>query len=67
MNLSEALDAALPEIPQERLTRSRPPRLDPDLIMREDVLDGEPIIGFCNARSQFFPLSALAVATRPAV
>ncbi len=42
MNLSEALDAALPEIPQARLTRSRPPRLDPDLIVREDVLDGEP-------------------------
>jgi putative peptide zinc metalloprotease protein len=45
MNLSEALDAALPEIPQVRLTRSRPPRLDPDLIVHEDILDGEPIIG----------------------
>jgi putative peptide zinc metalloprotease protein len=45
MNLSEALDAALPEIPRARLTRSRPPQLDPDLIVREDVLDGEPIVG----------------------
>ncbi len=45
MNLSEALDAALPEIPQARLTRSRPPRLDPDLVIHEDMLDGEPIIG----------------------
>ncbi len=45
MNLSEALDAALPEIPRARLTRARPPRLDPELIVREDILDGEPIVG----------------------
>ncbi len=45
MNLSEALDAALPEIPKARLSRSRPPRLDPDLVVREDVLDGEPFFG----------------------
>jgi putative peptide zinc metalloprotease protein len=44
MNLSEALDAALPDIPRARLARSRPPRIDPDLIIREDVVDGEPII-----------------------
>jgi putative peptide zinc metalloprotease protein len=45
MNLTEALDAALPEIPLTRLARSRPPRLDPDLTVLEDVLDGEPIMG----------------------
>lgn len=45
MNLSEALDAALPEIPQARLTRSRPLCLDPDLVVHETVLDGEPIVG----------------------
>jgi putative peptide zinc metalloprotease protein len=45
MNLTEALDAALPEIPLQRLARSRPPRLDPELTVLEDVLDGEPIIG----------------------
>ena len=44
MNLSEALDAALPEIPRARLSRKNPPRVDPDLITREDVTDGEPII-----------------------
>jgi putative peptide zinc metalloprotease protein len=44
MNLSEALDAALPEIPRARLSRKNPPRLDPDLIIREDVVDGEPIV-----------------------
>jgi putative peptide zinc metalloprotease protein len=45
MNLSEALDAALPDIPQSRLTRVRPPCLDPDLIVKDDILDGEPIVG----------------------
>ena len=44
MNLSEALDAALPEMPRSRLSRQRPPRIDPDLIVREDVVDGEPIV-----------------------
>ena len=55
MNLSEALDAALPEIPQARLTRSRPPRLDPDLVVREAVLDGEPVVGVLQRdRNSFF-------------
>jgi putative peptide zinc metalloprotease protein len=45
MNLVEALDAALPEISRERLSRSRPPQLDPDLVTHETVLDGEPVIG----------------------
>jgi hypothetical protein len=45
MNLSEALDAALPEIPKARLARSRPPRVDPNLVVRDDVLDGEAIVG----------------------
>ncbi len=44
MNLSEALDAALPEIPRTRLSRRNPPRVDPELIIREDVTDGEPIV-----------------------
>lgn len=44
MNLSEALDAALPEIPRTRLSRKRPPMVDPELIVREDILDGEPVM-----------------------
>ena len=55
MNLSEALDAALPEIPRARLTRVHPPRLDPDLIVREDILDGEKIVGVMQrGKSNFF-------------
>ena len=44
MNLSEALDAALPDIPRARLSRKNPPRIDPELIIREDTIDGEPIV-----------------------
>jgi putative peptide zinc metalloprotease protein len=55
MNLSEALDAALPEIPKARLSRTRPPRLDPDLVTREDILDGEPIVGILQrSKGSFF-------------
>ncbi len=55
MNLSEALDAALPEIPRARLTRVHPPCLDPDLVVREDILDGEPVVGVMQrGKSNFF-------------
>jgi putative peptide zinc metalloprotease protein len=54
MNLSEALDAALPEIPKTRLARSRPPYLDPDLIVREDTLNGEPIVGVLKREKRNF-------------
>ncbi len=55
MNLSEALDAALPEIPKARLSRARPPRLDPELVTREDMLDGEPIVGILQrSKGSFF-------------
>ena len=55
MNLTEALDAALPEIPQARISRSRPPQLDSDLIVHEDVLDGEPVIGVLQrGKSNYF-------------
>lgn len=54
MNLSEALDAALPEMPKTRLGRERPPCLDPDLLMREEVLDGEPTIGLLQRSSSLY-------------
>ena len=58
MNLSEALDAALPEIPKERLSRSRPPQLDPELIIRDGVLDGEPFVGVLQrGKNNYFRLS----------
>jgi putative peptide zinc metalloprotease protein len=55
MNLSEALDAALPEIPKARFARNASPRLDPDLIVREDILDGEPVFGVLQrGRANYF-------------
>ena len=58
MNLSEALDAALPDIPKERRSRSRPPQLDPELIIRDGVLDGEPFVGVLQrGKNNYFRLS----------
>jgi putative peptide zinc metalloprotease protein len=58
MNLTEALDAVLPELPQARISRSNPPRLDPDLIVHETVLDGEPVIGVLKrGKNSYFRLS----------
>jgi putative peptide zinc metalloprotease protein len=58
MNLSEALDAALPEMPKAHLGRSRPPRLDPDLIIRHDVMDGAPVVGVLQRdKGSFFRLT----------
>jgi putative peptide zinc metalloprotease protein len=55
MNLSEALDAALPEIPKARFARNASPRLDPDLIVREDILDGETVFGVLQrGRANYF-------------
>ena len=58
MNLSEALDAALPEMPRTRIARGRLPRLDPDLVVREDTLDGEPVFGVLQReKGTFFRLA----------
>lgn len=60
MNLSEALDAALPEIPRKRLARDKPPAVDPNLILREESFDGEPVIGVLqreNGNFFRFPLA----------
>jgi len=54
MNLSEALDAALPEMPRTRLASGRLPRLDPDLIVREDIQDGEPVFGVLHREKNTF-------------
>lgn len=43
MNLAEALNEALPSVPM-RGNRSSMPRLDPNLVARENIEDGEPVI-----------------------
>jgi putative peptide zinc metalloprotease protein len=54
MNLSEALDATLPEIPKTHLERSRPPRLDPGLVTRDEIVDGEPSVAIMQRAGATF-------------
>jgi putative peptide zinc metalloprotease protein len=54
MNLSEALDAALPEIPSTSLVSGKPPTVDPNLIIREEIVDGETIIGVLQRQTSNF-------------
>jgi putative peptide zinc metalloprotease protein len=54
MNLSEVFDAALPELPRTRVARSRPPCIDPDLVAREDTLDGETIFAVIQRSTDRF-------------
>jgi putative peptide zinc metalloprotease protein len=54
MNLSEALDAALPEIPRTQLARSKSPRLDPGLVTRDEVVDGEPSVAVMQRAGSSF-------------
>ena len=42
MNLAEALNVAIPDLPVRVARRERPPKVAPDLIVRETVEDGQP-------------------------
>src|SRR5271167_823736 len=43
MNLTRVLEVALPEIPARTLS-DRPPRMPPDVVFKEHLEDGEPIV-----------------------
>ncbi len=43
MNLAEALNAALPDLPARR-ARAGYPKLDPEAVHRDNIEDGEPVI-----------------------
>jgi putative peptide zinc metalloprotease protein len=43
MNLTRVLNVALPEMPA-RLLSDRPPRMPPDVVFKEHIEDGEPIV-----------------------
>jgi putative peptide zinc metalloprotease protein len=43
MNIVRALDVALPELP-ERLIRHAPPKLDPKVIFKQHIENGDPVI-----------------------
>src|SRR6202790_687076 len=42
MNLAEALNVAIPELPVQVARRGRPAKVAPDLIVRETIEDGQP-------------------------
>ena len=44
MNIVEALNVALPEIPERLARQKRVPRMDPRLVGRGHVLDGVPVV-----------------------
>jgi putative peptide zinc metalloprotease protein len=44
MNLAEALNVALPEIPVRALAKERLPRIDPNLVVKEQTQDGKPMV-----------------------
>src|SRR3954454_6384511 len=44
MNLAEALNSALPELPVHQARTKRLPKLDPKLIAKQQIEDGAPII-----------------------
>ncbi len=43
MNIVRALEVALPELP-ERIVRQTPPRLDPRVISKQHIEDGQPVV-----------------------
>src|ERR1700687_3745260 len=43
MNIVRALDVALPELP-ERVIRKNPPKLDPRVISKEHIENGQPVV-----------------------
>ena len=43
MNLTQALNVALPEIPA-RLVAQRCPRLHPEVVHQEHIVDGRPVV-----------------------
>ena len=43
MNITQALNVALPELPA-RLLSERPPRIHPDVVFREHIEDGVPVV-----------------------
>ncbi|HZP17118.1 MAG TPA: HlyD family efflux transporter periplasmic adaptor subunit [Terriglobales bacterium] len=59
MNIVRALDVALPELP-ERVVRNIPPKLDPGVIHKEHLENGEPVIIAKKPGTEFvFRLSPL--------
>jgi putative peptide zinc metalloprotease protein len=58
MNLAEALNLALPELPVQTSAHSRLPRLDPNLIVKEQTQDGKPMVMVMIPKTRrYYPLT----------
>jgi putative peptide zinc metalloprotease protein len=58
MNLAEALNLALPELPVQTAAPSRLPRLDPNLIVKEQTQDGKPMVMVMIPKTRrYYPLT----------
>jgi putative peptide zinc metalloprotease protein len=57
LNLAEALNVAIPDIPIRVVKRDRPPRVDPNLIVRETIEDGQPFVNVLIPETRrYYPL-----------
>lgn len=67
MNIVEALNVALPEMPERLLRQKRVPKMEPRLVGRAHVLDGVPVVrvlipdnhGFCTLPPEYWELLQL--------
>jgi putative peptide zinc metalloprotease protein len=67
MNIVEALNVALPEIPERLARQKRVPKMDPRLVGRDHVVDGVPVVrvlipdnhGFCTLPPEYWELFQL--------
>jgi putative peptide zinc metalloprotease protein len=59
MNLAEALNVALPELPVQTVAQKRLPRVDPELVIKEQMQDGKPMIMVLVPKPRrYYPLSS---------
>jgi putative peptide zinc metalloprotease protein len=58
MNIVEALSVALPEVPALSKAPERPPKLRPDLIVRQQIEDGKPMmLAFIPELNRFYRIA----------
>ena len=58
MNLAEALNVALPELPRVTASLKRLPKVDPNLIVKEQTQDGKPMVMvLVPSTRRYYPLT----------
>ena len=58
MNLAKALNVALPELPVRAVAQERPPKIDPNLIVREQMRDGKLAVMVLTPKNRrYYPMT----------